>query len=57
MKKTYQIPAVTVVRVSPCQMIATSLRTSENPADEQGGMLGKGGWDMWTDDEPEEVDY
>lgn len=57
MKKIYQIPTVEVVRVSPCQMIAASLGASEKPANEEGGMLAKEGWVMWSDDEPEEVDY
>ena len=56
MKKTYQIPTVAIVRVSPSRMIAASpLPTSEKPADENGGMLGKGGW-SWDDDEPEEYE-
>ena len=52
MKKIYQIPTVAIVRVSPCQMIATSLGTSETPA-VNGVMLSKGGG-FWSDDEEED---
>lgn len=52
MKKTYQIPTVAIVRVSPSRMIAASpLPTSEKPADENGGMLSKGGSMLWSDDD------
>ena len=56
MKKIYQIPTVAIVRVSPCQMIATSLGTSETPA-VNGVMLAKGGSMLWSDDSEDEEYY
>ena len=55
MKKTYQIPTVDIVHVSPSNMIAASLGASDKPANGSVMLSKDGGY--WDDDEPEEVGW
>ena len=58
MKKIYQNPEITVVKIQPTQMIAASFEKVLGETETAGSnALGKSGWDMWADDEPEEADY
>ena len=57
MKKIYQNPEITVVKMLPTQMIATSMpKCNDEGTNETSGNAAKGGWNLWSD-EPEEVDY
>ena len=56
MKKIYQNPEITVVKVQTSQMMAGSPGYG-GTTNETSGNLAKESWDMWTDDEPEDVDY
>ena len=51
MKKTYQQPSMSVVKVQPQQMIAESLGVSEQNANPNGGMLSRGRGRFTDDDE------
>ena len=61
-KKEYIAPDMVTVELPKMQLMAGSPEGFTNPVNSEstenaGDGLAKGGWDMWTDDEPEEVDY
>ena len=56
MKTIYQKPELTVVDINKPRLLAGSIAVGEEYQQEDK-VLGKGGWGLWTDDEPEEVDY
>ena len=58
MKKIYQNPEMTVIKIQPAQMIAASTpKYTEEETTETSGNAAKSGW-LWSDDdEPTEVDY
>ena len=57
MKKTYITPTLWVEKIQLSQFVCVSGQLTDEDITEVSKVGAKGGWDMWTDDEPEEVDY
>ena len=57
MKKTYQNPTIKIVKIQPTNILANSLRTSEEYADPELGMSSRlDHKSIWDDEEEDDED-